>query len=91
MQICVPITNVYADFPGSVHDLFIFGTRAVITEMDRLHANNISQFSFLGDSGYSPQPYMLTPVLMLLKIHLSIVTLKTTVLFAIQLKGFLVF
>lgn len=57
------ITNVYADFPGSVHDQFILGTSAVKTEMDRLHANNIGQFYLLGDSGYSLQPYMLTPVL----------------------------
>lgn len=45
------ITNVNANFPGSVHDQFIFGTSAVITEIERLHTDNIGQFYLLGDSG----------------------------------------
>lgn len=54
---------MYADYPGSVHDQFIFGTSAVKGEMEMLHSNNIGRFYLLGDSGYTCQPYMLTPVL----------------------------
>ncbi|KAJ8918523.1 hypothetical protein NQ315_015230, partial [Exocentrus adspersus] len=57
------ILNVNANFPGTVHDQFIFNASLVKEEMRRLHVNRIGSFFLLGDSGYALERYMLTPVL----------------------------
>lgn len=57
------ILNVNANFPGSVHDQFVFNASLVKQEMIRLHRDRLGKYFLLGDSGYALEKYLLTPVL----------------------------
>ncbi|KAJ8372704.1 hypothetical protein AAFF_G00277730 [Aldrovandia affinis] len=53
---CV-LTNIVAKWPGSAHDSRIFRTS---TDAQRLAQGEISRM-LLGDTGYTCQPYLMTP------------------------------
>nr|XP_049704203.1 putative nuclease HARBI1 isoform X2 [Helicoverpa armigera] len=57
------IINVNANFPGRVHDQFIFNSSVIKTELRRLHECRIGQYYLLGDSGYALEPWLMTPIL----------------------------
>ncbi|CAG9571525.1 unnamed protein product [Danaus chrysippus] len=59
----IGLLNVNARFPGSTHDQHIFNRSVVKDEMMRLVDGRIRKYYLIGDSGYSKQSYMLTPVL----------------------------
>ncbi|XP_047989602.1 putative nuclease HARBI1 [Leguminivora glycinivorella] len=57
------ILNVNAQFPGRVHDTYIFRQSVVRGEMRRLHDQRMGRYFLLGDSGYPLEPWLMTPVL----------------------------
>nr|CAD7206390.1 unnamed protein product [Timema douglasi] len=54
--------NLNARFPGSVHDQFIWCDSVIKGEMERLHRQRVGDFFLIGDSGYAPEPWLLTPI-----------------------------
>ncbi|XP_063635608.1 putative nuclease HARBI1 isoform X1 [Cydia splendana] len=57
------ILNVNAQFPGRVHDTYIYRQSVIRDEMRRLHEQRIGRYFLLGDSGYPLEPWLMTPVL----------------------------
>ncbi|CAK1598815.1 unnamed protein product [Parnassius mnemosyne] len=55
------IININAQYPGRVHDQFIFNNSKVKLEMKRLYESRIGQYYLLGDSGYALEPWLMTP------------------------------
>lgn len=64
-QICdynLKILNINARHAGATHDAYIWRLSRVQTELE-WHYNNGDHNSFLGDSGYPQQPWLMTPIL----------------------------
>ncbi|XP_018304026.1 putative nuclease HARBI1 [Mycetomoellerius zeteki] len=57
------ILSINARFPGSVHDNFIWKNSAVRNEMMRLYESGDQSTWLLGDSGYSLEPWLMTPII----------------------------
>ncbi|KAL4718437.1 hypothetical protein ACJJTC_010371 [Scirpophaga incertulas] len=55
------ILNVNAKYGGATHDAFIWENSQANTYIQDLNRNN-EQVWFLGDSGYSQMPWMMTPI-----------------------------
>ncbi|XP_018568602.1 putative nuclease HARBI1 [Anoplophora glabripennis] len=57
------ILNINARFSGSVHDSAIWQSSLVRTHLSNNFGQNRNQFTYLlGDSGYSLEPWLLTPI-----------------------------
>ncbi|XP_063363935.1 putative nuclease HARBI1 [Cydia amplana] len=57
------LLHVNAQYPGRVHDQFIFNHSVIKNEMRRLYDHRIGSYYLLGDSGYGLEPWLMTPVL----------------------------
>nr|CAI5847199.1 unnamed protein product [Callosobruchus analis] len=57
------ITNVYARYPGAVHDAAIWESSNIQRHLRQKYVEGRRNCYLLGDSGYPLQPWLMTPVL----------------------------
>nr|CAD7260368.1 unnamed protein product [Timema shepardi] len=56
------ILHIDPTMPGSVHGQFIYRYGTLRQALEQIHHDGIRNTWLLGDSGYVPEPYLLTPI-----------------------------